>query len=409
MQIVKNRRGAALELVLQGRLDAYWADHLDAAIAEVVREGHRHLALNMANVEFLTSAGIRVLLKYYKQLSRIDGALAITQPAAIVAEVLRSMGLGKLIAESSPAEPPPAPSAETAAVEQVQTERALFEIRPDAPGALLTCEVFGDPALLRNPGQGELTVCPVRLPRATFAVGIGAPGNDLADSCTRFGDFLAVDGAVAFLPSGQAETPDYLLAQGDFVPQLQTLQCLRCTGGMAAAIGFEALPDATLPLLDLVEQCFAAVGSDAVGVVVAAESAGLVGATLRRSPATAAAGENPFQFPAVRDWMRFAPERVFMDDVVLLAGVACRRPPPRLAAALRPLGPGVAPHGHFHAVAFSYTPLRKRGLTLQETVQSLFEHESLRGLLHLLHDARPVIGVGQSEFLRGTCWTAPLQ
>jgi hypothetical protein len=41
---------------------------------------------------------------------------------------------------------------------------------------------------------------------------------------------------------------------------------------------------------------------------------------------------------------------------------------------------------------------------LPETVRSLFEDGGIQGVLHLLTDSRPVVGVGQSEFSRGACW-----
>ena len=38
---------------------------------------------------------------------------------------------------------------------------------------------------------------------------------------------------------------------------------------------------------------------------------------------------------------------------------------------------------------------------------NLFETESLLGVLHLLNDTREVVGIGQSEFIRGACWAGP--
>jgi hypothetical protein len=34
---------------------------------------------------------------------------------------------------------------------------------------------------------------------------------------------------------------------------------------------------------------------------------------------------------------------------------------------------------------------------------------SLQGLLHLLGDYREQTGLGESEFLRGACWFAPIE
>jgi hypothetical protein len=79
-----------------------------------------------------------------------------------------------------------------------------------------------------------------------------------------------------------------------------------------------------------------------------------------------------------------------------------------LARGLRPLGKAPDLTGHFHAAAFSYRPLKRREADLKATTAMLFETETMQGLLHLLCDDRAVTGVGESEFMRGTCWISPI-
>ena len=75
---------------------------------------------------------------------------------------------------------------------------------------------------------------------------------------------------------------------------------------------------------------------------------------------------------------------------------------------LRPLTSATPIVGHFHAAAFSYRPLQKGRIELTKTVKSLFENQTLLGVLHLLRDDRAFAGAGQSQFVRGACWLAPL-
>jgi hypothetical protein len=79
-----------------------------------------------------------------------------------------------------------------------------------------------------------------------------------------------------------------------------------------------------------------------------------------------------------------------------------------LARGLRPLGKAPDLTGHFHAAAFSYRPLKSREADLKATTAMLFETETMQGLLHLLCDDRALTGVGESEFMRGTCWISPI-
>jgi hypothetical protein len=75
---------------------------------------------------------------------------------------------------------------------------------------------------------------------------------------------------------------------------------------------------------------------------------------------------------------------------------------------LRPLGYGPWPAGHFHAAAFSFRPLKKGNIDLKTTVTTLFEAETLQGVLHLLSDRRESVGRQQSEFVRGACWISAM-
>jgi hypothetical protein len=142
--------------------------------------------------------------------------------------------------------------------------------------------------------------------------------------------------------------------------------------------------------------------------VMVAESAGLMGAALRRSPARAAAETAPFTFPQIREWLSFTPERVYPRSLALVVGVAVRAEHAELTRLLRPLGSEAWPAGHFHAAAFSYRPLQKGQVDLRHTVSTLFEAETLQGVLHLVNDDRAIVGSGQSEFVRGACWVGPI-
>jgi hypothetical protein len=77
-------------------------------------------------------------------------------------------------------------------------------------------------------------------------------------------------------------------------------------------------------------------------------------------------------------------------------------PPTRRLSADSPL------FGHFHAAVFPYRPLKKGIDQLEEIANTLFETGQILSVLHLLNDDRDIVGVGESEFSRGTCWISPI-
>jgi hypothetical protein len=145
-------------------------------------------------------------------------------------------------------------------------------------------------------------------------------------------------------------------------------------------------------------------------VAVLAESAGLVGAALKRSPVTRGSEKTRlFGHPEVRRWISFSPERCYTHALALLVGVVSKAPPPEVRNLLRPMREGSELAGHFHAAAFSYRPLQKGRLELKAAVRGLFEAGGLEGVLHALADDRGIAGAGESELRRGACWVAPIR
>ena len=413
MEITTRRDDDVLELAIDGRLDAYWADHLATALEEAVRGGADRIRIDMAAVSYMSSVGIRVLLRFYKQLHAMQGWFTVVRPSEPVKTVLELAGLEDLLLRA-PAATAAAPRA--AIRRRVDREAAVLDVVDDTPGATLRCQAIGDPGLLERRGFSAQHCRRVAFPEDTMGVGVGAFGRGYDDCRGRFGEFLAAGGAAAYLPTDGTNVADYLVARAAFVPTVEVLYAVTCAGRFAHVARFEHRSDArAVPLATLAEAALDIAGTDTAGLVVVAESAGLVGAALRRSPALAAAHgasaagvDTLFAHPGVRDWLSFTPERAYIRGLALVVGVVTRAAHPALTPLVRPLGRAPWPAGHLHAAAFSYRPLQKHDLDLRTTVATLFEAETVHGVLHLLTDDRDVTGAGESELVRGICWLGPI-
>ncbi|MBM3813298.1 MAG: hypothetical protein FJW20_16860 [Acidimicrobiia bacterium] len=169
--------------------------------------------------------------------------------------------------------------------------------------------------------------------------------------------------------------------------------------------------ESPLPLRRLSEAALDIAAAGEIVLIIVAETAGLVGAALRKSPAA----DSPiqaaarFSHPEIRNWISFTGEPAFAGSLAVVAGVVVRTAGSRLAPMLRPMSKNGGLDGHFHAAACRYRPIRKGALDLQATMKSLMEPQSLQGVLHLLHDTRQAGGSGESEFIRGACWIAPIR
>lgn len=401
MEVTRIPTAAGIMLRISGRLDGYWADHLQQNLAETIREGHHHIRLELSDVGFMSSAGIAVLMKAHKQLQRIDGSLVVIRPSPQVRTVLELTRLDNVLIGS--AEDATAVAPEPADVVRLDRAGAVFHVFDVVRGAEIRCRVMGTDAPLAASAFTEEHCSSLPLSETGFAFGIGAIGEGFADCRDRFGEFLAVGTATAYLPADGTGVPDYLVGSGNHASKLQILYCLVGEGSFARLVRFDSGSSRVIGLGDLAACCLDVSRADAAAVVIVGEAAGLVGAALRESP-THPGAPDLFAFPAIRSRLTFTADRAFARSLTLAVGIVARR----AHAQLRPLGGSSELFGHFHAAAFTFGPLKRGRIDLRDTVANLFESENLLGVMHLLNDTREVVGIGQSEFIRGACWTGPI-
>lgn len=404
MELTRTLSARGLLLGVDGRIDGYWSDHLDVALDEAVREGHHRITLDCEKVNFISSAGIGVLMKHHKELTHIGGAFVLVNASQPVRKVLQISRLSELLLSGASAETTAPAVAASRTIDANGLHLELFEL--DAR-ATLACRPFGSAEPLAQ-GRFRAEQC-VALANVSprFAVGVGAFGDSFDECRGRFGELVAVQGATAYQPADGTNVPDYLLTQGGPGTDVRMLYGLGAHGAFAHLVRFEpASRGATVSLSQLIGACLDATGASALGVVVVAETEGLVGAALRRSPAQPIDEGDFFSHPAVRTRLSFTPARTFPHGVSLTAGFVSRGDDSVGHGQFRAMGGSLS--GHLHAAAFRFQPIQRGPIDLGDTLGRLFEPGQLQGVVHLLNDDRGATGAGESAFIRGACWIAPL-
>jgi anti-anti-sigma factor len=396
-----------LEVTVEGRLDATWAQPFLDALRDVLRDGRHHIRLDASALEYLSSAGIRAILQIHRELAAVDGSFKIRHAAPFVSEALSMSGFGQLLdmEETQSGGRRQGTVGSSAAVEEhegIAIENLLL-----APTAGLALRRVGG----WQPWQPVPTgFCrEMAFPGHRFALGIGAPGNETDGLRERLGEFVAAAGCVAYLPGDGFEAPDYLIGAEQFVPSLGLLDALVCEGEFSHLLRFSPQQrGANLSLSRLVEHGLDSLHADAMGFLVIAEIDGLVGAALSRSPGLIGKDTQAGRFPDIRDWITFCGERAHATEQALVVGVACRRSDHPVARWLPAIPSKIALHCHAHAAVFPFRPLPQGRIEMRQWVRNLFEAGEPKAILHLLEDDRPALGQGQSAFVRGACWCGPL-
>lgn len=411
MRVSAGHDGLFSVVRLAGRLDGEAARNLSDTLEDALREGARSIELEMAEVAYVSSAGVRVLARFSEALSALRGTLHVVAPSPQARAVLEAAGLGSLIIAQTglPRASNPSGRFSRWGLPAIDARFGSYEISHYSDEGV-RCGLVGQSASLLGQPVDPATHRVVSIPKQTFGLGIGALGDRYEDGAPRFGELVAAEGIAAYLPTEGNRVPDFLMTYAKNPPKVVLLQGITWKGMFSDLIRFSTQPDADeIPMAELAEVGVEMLGADAVVLAAVAEMRGVVGASLRRSPALlppAEAGRTDAVH--LREQISFTPEQAHHGTTALIVGVAARRPDALLAPYLRPMDANGTLSGHFHAAIFPYSPVPQRTVLLSALLERLFEESPLRDVLHLVHDDRGSAGSGVTGLLRGVCWMAKI-
>ena len=90
MKIKKTQNGTHLEIALEGRLDTTTSPELEKSLQESL-SGVADLVMDLSGLEYVSSAGLRVLLSTQKQMMK-QGPMKVTHVNETVAEIFEVTG-----------------------------------------------------------------------------------------------------------------------------------------------------------------------------------------------------------------------------------------------------------------------------------------------------------------------------
>ncbi|MBQ9827041.1 MAG: STAS domain-containing protein [Firmicutes bacterium] len=104
MTINKTLEDGKLAIALEGRLDTFTSPDLEKELEGVLDEA-KEVSMDLAKLEYISSAGLRVLLSIQKKMNAAEGTFVVRNINDIVKEVFEVTGFDEILTiEGAPEE-----------------------------------------------------------------------------------------------------------------------------------------------------------------------------------------------------------------------------------------------------------------------------------------------------------------
>ena len=266
MEIVSDRTDNILTISLAGRLDAFGASQLDEAVKKFVADHDFFVVIDMRNVPYLSSGGIRVLLAAEKMLKRRDGGIHLCNVDEYPLKVLEMAGFDQLFPIHSTKEDAFKTCMALEAMRQAEKDwhdlptyqkgRARFTVF-ESPSKEAILKVAGDISNTLYARLEEKDIFSRRFSETEYSIGLGAMGKDVKDCIHILGEMITIGGTMVCLPTDGGDTPDFLIPKRDTgAVMFYTGFNVALSGAFNDIIAVESEGDAGLTMNDLYTSIF---------------------------------------------------------------------------------------------------------------------------------------------------------
>ena len=97
MEIIQKKENGIVCIEIIGRLDADSSPEAEKVVKDAIKDQTNRILFNLASLEYLSSAGLRVLLGAAKEMRRKDGKIVLCALNEFVKEIFEVSGFQSLI------------------------------------------------------------------------------------------------------------------------------------------------------------------------------------------------------------------------------------------------------------------------------------------------------------------------
>ena len=97
MEIIEKEEGGVYIFKLIGRLDSNTSPGFEEKVSTAIQNDSKNMVMDFENLDYISSAGLRVILKTTKDLKRMEGKIILCAMQDYVREVFEISGFDALL------------------------------------------------------------------------------------------------------------------------------------------------------------------------------------------------------------------------------------------------------------------------------------------------------------------------
>ena len=395
---------ACKRLTIKGRIDALSAHEIQNVFNSLILEGARVLLADLSDVNYISSAGLRIFIGIQKQLKKVGGEILLSGLTPQVLDVFKVSGFDQLFRMVSGRDGIPATEGRdgnTSSFRRFESGGvSLSYIETEArPGRLF---LIGSTDKLESAAYTEKDVAAVPTSDIRCGCGLAALGDRFEDYSRLFGEAMVIHHNFFYYPAVRHPSADFLLdAHANRDATYKFLHGFGVNGCNRYTLSFQT-ENGTTDLAALISSFLTLSGADLIGVTLLAESKGIWGMNMKKPPVFSGnqpAGESIFESRLFPEWFDFPVEPAHTGAIVAATGIAARNPR-KLPKAFGNLFSGEHPF-HLHGGIFDKAPVKNDPRDFESELGRVFNELNVYKIQHLLGQSRFAGGLAGITLLEG--------